>query len=142
MSSQRLEIIYRNQLSSLLLNQGWNVFLPVYDDGIDMIAHRGTDGAIRLVQQKGRWTIMKKYIGRHIWVAFPEGADWYLAPHDDMVGIGDEKGYTATASWIDGAAYSIGSLGIDMRGRHATHLIGSVTLSTRDAPPLTAGGVA
>ena len=64
-----VEIIQRNALSSLLLLQGYNVFLPVTDQGIDFIIHRECDDALRLVQQKSRWTIDRKYLGRAIWVA-------------------------------------------------------------------------
>ncbi len=34
------EIIQWNELTTLLLRQGYNVFLPVYDEGIDLIASR------------------------------------------------------------------------------------------------------
>ena len=34
------EIIQRNELTTLLLRHGYNVFLPVYDHGIDLIAYR------------------------------------------------------------------------------------------------------
>ncbi len=74
-------------------------FSPVYDDGIDFILCRedgkGGPADLRKVQLKSRWTIHKKYLGRDIWVAFPDDDDWYLAPHDDLVTLGDEAGFTA-----------------------------------------------
>ena len=39
----RREVILRNILSTRLLEQGFNVFLPVFDEGIDLIAPRRGD---------------------------------------------------------------------------------------------------
>jgi hypothetical protein len=49
------EVINRNVVVTLLLKQGYNVFLPVYDDGIDFIVHRRSDDCILKVQLKSRW---------------------------------------------------------------------------------------
>ena len=43
------EIIQRNELTTLLLQQGYNVFLPVYDEGIDLIVHREADDDFKLI---------------------------------------------------------------------------------------------
>ena len=101
-----VEIIQRNALSSLLLLQGYNVFLPVTDQGIDFIIHRECDDALRLVQQKSRWTIDRKYLGRAIWVAFLSREVWYMAPHDEMVELERRKETTLeTRSWRDNGQY-------------------------------------
>ena len=94
-----VEIIQRNELTTLLLRQGYNVFIPVYDEGIDPIAHREVDDDLKLIQQKSRWTIARKYVGRNIWIAFRDGGSWFLAPHDEMVRLGEAAGYTATESY-------------------------------------------
>jgi hypothetical protein len=99
------EIIQRNELTTLLLQQGYNVFLPVYDEGIDLIAHREMDDDLKLIQQKSRWTIARKYIGRNIWIAFRDRGEWYLAPHDELVTLADAAGYTATPSWTEKGLY-------------------------------------
>jgi hypothetical protein len=93
------EIIQRNELSTLLLRQGYNVFIPVYDEGIDLIAHREADDDLKLIQQKSRWTIARKYVGRNIWIAFRDRGEWYLAPHDELVRMGDAAGFTTTESY-------------------------------------------
>jgi len=111
------EIIQRNELTTLLLRQGYNMFLPVYDHGIDMIAHRESDDDLKLIQQKSRWTIARKYVGRSIWIAFRDRGDWYLAPHDEMVSLGEEAGYTATPSWTDKGLYHRASMTSDLRER-------------------------
>lgn len=104
------EIIQRNELTTLLLRQGYNVFLPVYDEGIDLISHREADDDLKLIQQKSRWTIARKYVGRNIWIAFRDGREWFLAPHDELVSIGEAAGYTATPSWIEKGLYHRASM--------------------------------
>ena len=104
--SQVREVINRNAVISLALDQGFNAFLPVYDGGVDFILYRESDGMLRKVQLKGRWIIDRKYIGRDIWMAFPMAGEWYLMPHDEMVAQAEAEGVTKTASWIEGGAYS------------------------------------
>jgi hypothetical protein len=105
--SQVCEVINRNVVVSLALEQSFNAFLPVYDGGVDFILYRESDNTTRKVQLKGRWMIDKKYIGRDIWMAFPIGADWYLMPHDEMLRLAEADGKTTKSlSWIEGGAYS------------------------------------
>ena len=105
-SAQVREVINRNTVVSLALEQGFNAFLPVYDGGIDFILYRESDGATRNVQLKARWTIERKYVGRNIWIAFPHENDWYLMQHDEMLKVAEAEGVTQTASWLQGSAYS------------------------------------
>lgn len=100
------EVINRNTVVSLALAQGFNVFLPVYDGGVDFILHRERDGEIRKVQLKSRWTIDRKYLDRDLWIAFPMAGAWYLMPHEKMVALGEKEGITQTTSWKDRGAYS------------------------------------
>jgi hypothetical protein len=103
--SQVSEVINRNTVVSLALQQGFNAFLPVYDGGVDFILYHESDGVLRKVQLKARWTIDKKYVGRDIWIAFPIGSDWYLMPHDQMVDEA-EPGVIQSASWTKDGLYS------------------------------------
>ena len=100
------EVINRNTVVSLALERGFNAFLPVYDGGIDFILYRESDGLLRKVQLKSRWTIDRKYIGRDIWVAFPISGDWYLMPHAEMLAAAEAAKVTLTASWIKDGSYS------------------------------------
>jgi hypothetical protein len=105
-SSQTREVINRNIVVSLALEQGFNAFLPVYDGGVDFILYRESDGMVRKVQLKSRWAIDKKYVGRDIWIAFPIDGDWYLVPHDEMLATAEADGATNTPSWTERGAYS------------------------------------
>lgn len=104
--SQVREVINRNALVSLALESGYNAYLPVYDGGVDFILYREADGDLKKVQLKGRWYIDRKYVGRAIWIAFHVDGRWYIAPHDDLVAMGDRFGFTQSASWTEGGAYS------------------------------------
>ncbi|WP_425230803.1 hypothetical protein [Sphingomonas sp.] len=104
--SQVREVVNRNALVTLALEHGFNAFLPVYDGGVDFILYHEGDGIVRKVQLKGRWYIDRKYEGRDIWIAFHVEGDWYLAPHDELVTMGERYGFTATSSWREGGAYS------------------------------------
>lgn len=99
--AQIQEVINRNQLVSLLLSHGYNVYLPVYDSGIDLIAHNEATNQTLNIQLKARWTIMQKYVGRNIYIAFPDDEEWYLAPHEAMVAMGHQHNFTKTKSWLD-----------------------------------------
>ena len=101
LSGDAIEVINRNRLVSIALEQGYNAYLPVYDSGVDLVLHREADGDTKLVQQKSRWTIDKKYIGRNIWIAFPENDQWYLVPHDELIVLGER--HTSTDSWQRGS---------------------------------------
>jgi hypothetical protein len=103
--AQVREVINRNTVASLALEQGFNVFLPVYDGGVDFILYRESDGDLRKVQLKSRWTIDRKYFGRDIWIAFPIADDWYLMRHDEMV-ANAEPGIIGSASWRNDGSYS------------------------------------
>jgi hypothetical protein len=105
--SQVTEVINRNIVASLALKQGFNVFLPVYDGGVDFILYHEDDQDIRKVQLKSRWTIDKKYEGRDIWIAFQINGDWYLMRHDEMVRSAGPS-VLESQSWIKDGNYSLG----------------------------------
>ena len=111
------EIIQRNELTTLLLRQGYNVFLPVYDEGIVLIAHREADDDLKLIQQKSRWTIARKYVGRNIWIAFRDRREWFIAPHEELVRFAEAAGYTATESWTERGSYHVKAMSRDLRER-------------------------
>jgi hypothetical protein len=104
--SQVQEVINRNTVVSLALQEGFNEFLPVYDGGVDFVLYRERDGLVHKVQLKSRWTVERKYVGCDICIAFPIGSDWYLMPHDKMLAYAEADGVTQTASWIEGGSYS------------------------------------
>jgi hypothetical protein len=103
---------------------------------IDLILHNEATGDTKLVQLKGRWTIDKKYLGRNIWIAFPDRGEWYVAPHDELVTQGER--HTQTASWVKGT-YSKSPLGVKDRAELAVYRFGDPTDVTLEATEQKAG---
>lgn len=122
LTSDAIEVVNRNALVTVALSQGYNAYLPVYDNGIDLILLNEATGDTKLVQLKGRWTIDAKYVGRNIWIAFPDRGEWYVAPHDEMVRLGER--HTGTESWAKGT-YSKGGLSKSDRDELAQYKFGA-----------------
>lgn len=137
LTSDAIEVVNRNALVTVALNQGYNAYLPVYDNGIDLILHNEASGDTRLIQLKGRWTIDRKYIGRDIWIAFPDRGCWYVAPHDEMMRLG--KRHTATVSWERGT-YSKSPLSKADREELANYRFGDPDLVIAEAERLEQDG--
>lgn len=91
-----------------LADYGYNC-LRLNDDwqGADFLAvHVNGDDIIR-VQLKGRFTIDKKYEGKNIHIAFLDGENCYVFPHDEiMIKILEMNANNPTAAWKNFTAYS------------------------------------
>lgn len=131
--SQIREVINRNTVISLALEQGFNAFVPVYDGGVDFILYRESDLQLRKVQLKARWTIDRKYLGRDIWIAFPAAGDWYLMPHDEMVAAAVIEGVTRTKSWIDDGIYSRPKLSVAAIGSFTPYRFAQISQVAAEA---------
>lgn len=131
--AEATEVINRNALISIALARGYVAYLPVYDPGIDLILLNETTNHLMRVQQKGRWTINKKYKGRDIWIAFPDRGIWYVAPHDDvLLRYSEQKGYTDTPSWAKGE-YSYAPLSKEMIALLAEYRFGNPVVAEHGA---------
>lgn len=130
LSSEAIEVINRNALVTVAMKKGYNAYLPVYDHGIDLILHSEATGDTKLIQLKGRWTIDKKYLGRNIWIAFPDRGEWYVAPHDELVRMGER--HTGSESWRRGS-YSKGVLSKADREELAPYRFGDPAVVNAEA---------
>lgn len=99
LSAKAIELLNTHELTAELMARGWNVYLPVYDEGIDLLATRDDVADLHRVQLKSRWSIDRKYLGRNIEIAFKDKGVWYFAPHDEMVLAGEAEGYCRQLSW-------------------------------------------
>ena len=93
--------------TTIRLSDDWN--------GADFLAlHRG--GETLKVQLKGRLCFHEKYRGKELWVCFPDGADWYIYPHDKLLeNILDSTNVATTSSWKDHGGYSFPGLSAQMK---------------------------
>ncbi len=131
--TQVTEVINRNALVTLALERGYNAFLPVFDGGIDFVLYSELTGDLLKVQLKGRWYIDKKYVERDIWIAFRDGEQWYVAPHDALVTAAAGYGFTTARSWLEGNAYSCPKLSKNMKRDLEPYRFGSVEVEAEGA---------
>lgn len=105
------------KISAVLADFGFTT-LRLTDDwqGADFIAQH-IDGQVFLkVQLKGRAVIDQKYLGKELHIAFREGRQWFLYPHDIVVEqILEQTGVGQTSSWTERGGYSFPALSDPLR---------------------------
>lgn len=76
-------------------------------EGADLIACHIDGQTFLRIQLKGRCCFYEKYRGKDLWIAFRDGDDWYLFPHDDVLTQIRESGrLDGTQSWDERGGYS------------------------------------
>jgi hypothetical protein len=122
------------KLAAVLAEYGF-VSMRLSDDwqGADLIAQHIDGETFLKVQLKSRLTFRAKYRGKQLLIAFPEGEEWYLYPHDELLDkiFTDTNIIEDTVSWRDRGGYSIGKLSNEMR-----HLLESYKIGRAQSPPL------
>jgi hypothetical protein len=108
LNSRQKENFNFQKVSAILADYGF-VTLRLSDDwqGADFIAQHIDGVSFLKVQLKSRLTINKKYLGKDLWIAFNDGASWYLFPHDavtEQILAATDIG--TTASWMEQGGYS------------------------------------
>lgn len=106
-----------HQVAAVLAQYGFTC-LRLSDDwqGADFIAIH-IDGETDLkVQLKGRLTFMRKYLGKNLYICFPDGEDWYLYPHDDFYEVVSQvTNIINTKSWKERGEYHFPKLSEQMK---------------------------
>lgn len=76
------------KVSAVLADFGFFT-LRLTDDwqGADFISQHIDGTTFRKVQLKSRLTFDSKYIGKNLYVAFPNRGSWYLYPHDVLLKV-------------------------------------------------------
>jgi hypothetical protein len=117
LNSRQKENFNFQKVSAVLADYGF-VTLRLSDDwqGADFIAQHIDGTTFARVQLKGRLTFEKKYRGKDLWVAFADGENWYLYPHDEFLAQALEvTGIGSTASWSERGWYSFPRLSKQLR---------------------------
>lgn len=117
LSGKAIELMNTHELTAELMARGWSVYLPVYDDGIDLLATKNDVSNIIRIQLKSRWTISKRYVGRPIEIAFKDRGLWYLVRHEDMVSAGEAEGYCQQNSWTKDGGWSVKNMSQSLTDR-------------------------
>lgn len=116
LNSAQQENYNYHKVSARLADFGYTT-IRLHDDfeGADFIAKHVKDEKLLKVQLKGRLTFDEKYMRRdsddQIYIAFRDGKDWYVYPHDDVFDkVTSQLGIIKdTQAWENGT-YHIGSL--------------------------------
>jgi len=98
LNSRQKENYNFHKLASVLVDYGYTTLMRLSDDWreADLIAqHRDRKQEMR-VQLKSRLTFSKKYLGKGLWIAFPDSGRWYLYPHDRLL---KKFKFQRTKSW-------------------------------------------
>ena len=88
LNSKQKEIYNFQKVAGILADYGYNC-IKLTDDwqGADFLAyHKDGDQTLK-VQLKARCTVDPKYLGKDIYIAFPNKGKWYLIPHDTLARI-------------------------------------------------------
>lgn len=118
------------KLSAVLADFGY-VTMRLHDDwqGADFIAYKPEDERQFVkVQLKSRLTFNEKYRGKELYIAFREGQDWYLLPHDQVLErFLRETTIRDSESWTERGGYSFPYLTDDRKSMLATYRIPHTT---------------
>lgn len=112
LNSRQKENYNFQKVAGELADFGYNC-LRLNDDwqGADFIACHIDGNRFLKIQLKGRMTISAKYAGKDIHIAFLDGDDCYVYPHDEiMQAIFDLGKVGSTVAWQKGQSYDWPSL--------------------------------
>jgi hypothetical protein len=86
LDGKQKEVYNFHCVAALLAKCGFATY-AIRDDwnGGDMIARHMTSGKTIVVQLKSRMTFDKKYLGKNIWIGFPDGDGAFVFPHDEFL---------------------------------------------------------
>ena len=103
---QILEAIQRNEIQAYLMKMGWMVYNPAADvGGVDWIAINLSTNELRKIQQKSRFLINKKYIGKDLWIGTAAYGAIYMIPHDKLLETSAGLKAQRTKSWRENGEY-------------------------------------
>ena len=103
LDSKGQESYNSSKLVSIMADYGYLESAKINNDkwGADLIFYRSSDADVKKVQLKGRATFSKHYMGKDLYIAFPDTDAWYLYPHDKIVELAiPGRSWHQTLSWL------------------------------------------
>lgn len=103
LNSRQKENYNFHKVAARLANYGYNC-LRLTDDwqGADFIACHIDGESFLKVQLKGRLTVDRKYFGKNIFIAFLDGTDCFVYPHDRFLKRWmEERGEPGGKGWVE-----------------------------------------
>ncbi len=86
--------------TTMWLNNDW--------EGADFLAVHVDGETVLKVQLKARLTFSKKYVGKNIYMCFPENGEIYLFPHDEILEKVEHR--ISDRKWVETGTWSSSSL--------------------------------
>lgn len=112
LDNKQREAFRYQKVSAILADYGLTCTWLIADwRGADFVAV-GVDGTVLKIQLKsGGYEINKKYCAfKDLWMLFPNGEDWYLIKHNDLVEIaGKTTNHLKAKAWTEKGKYSVAS---------------------------------
>ena len=94
------------KVAAVLADYGYNC-MRLSDDweGADFLACHIDGNTFLKVQLKSRLKFEKKFIGKDIYIAFPQDGKWYLYPHDKLLNHEEFDAMKEAKAWKEGGAF-------------------------------------
>jgi hypothetical protein len=117
LNSKQQEAFNFQKVSAVLADYGFSTIRLTSDwHGADFIAQHFNGTTFLKVQLKGRFCFYKKYRNYDLYVCFPDGDEWFLYPHDELLRIVlSETNIENTSSWREQGGYSFPRLSKRLR---------------------------
>lgn len=102
------------KVSSFLVDYGFVTNRPseIWEVADLLAQHIEGKTCLRVIL-KNRLTFHKKHLHRQLYICFPEKNDWYLIPHDELLGVflkKDSGAMERSTSWSGNGYYSFSGL--------------------------------
>ena len=115
LNSRQQEGFNFQKVSAVLADYGFTTIRLTSDwNSADFIAQHSDGVTFLKIQLKGRCAFSKDYRGKDLHICFPDGAQWYLYPHDEVLKQ-VERDIANTVSWKDRGGYSYPKLSKKLR---------------------------
>ena len=117
LNSRQQEGFNFQKVSAVLADYGFTTIRLTSDwNGADFIAQHSDGITFLKIQLKGRCAFSKDYSGKDLHICFPDGGQWYLYPHDEVLShVLKETEIGETVSWKERGGYSFPTLSKKLR---------------------------
>lgn len=86
LNARQKELYNFQKLAGRLADYGYNcIWLSDDWQGADFLACHVDGATVLRVQLKARLVLDRKYIGKNLYVAFRQGSDFFIYPHDGLL---------------------------------------------------------
>jgi hypothetical protein len=106
-----------HKLASVLAEYGYTSIRLTDDwEGADLIAQHINGGVFLKIQLKGRLFFGQRYLGKGLYIAFRDGDNWFLYPHDEVLKkVWEISSFEQTKAWRETKEYHFSSISEKIR---------------------------